>query len=73
MKHDDIEENHIRNSLCHLRYTLTPCKKIILYDHPNGARNEKNITFYKFVDLDELYSETKFKCFESDKSYYFKQ
>lgn len=71
-EHEEIEEKHIRNSLCHLRYTITPSKKIILCDHPNGVRNEKNITFYKFIDLDELYKKTKSACFESEKSYYFK-
>ena len=73
MKHDSDEENHIRNSLCHLRYTITPSKNMILCDHPNGVRNEKNTTFYKFIDLDTLYDKTKHKCFESEDSSYFKK
>ena len=72
MEHDNEEEKHIRNSMCHLRYTITPSKNMILCDHPNGVRNEKNTTFYKFLDLDELYNKTVSECFENEKSFYFK-
>lgn len=73
MEHDNEEEKHIRNSLCHLRYTITPSKNTILCDHPNGVRNEKNTTFYKFMDLDELYNKTVSECFKNEKSFYFKR
>lgn len=73
MEHENEEEKHIRNSLCHLRYTIMPSKNIILCDHSNGVRNEKNTTFYKFMDLDELYNKTVSECFENEKSFYFKR
>lgn len=69
---NDDEEKHIRNCLCHARYTLTSSDTIIFNDHRNGISNEKDSTYYAVYNLNELYNKVKKECFETRNTYYFK-
>lgn len=61
------EEEHIRNCLCHSRYTKTASNTIIMNDHVNGIRNESNCTYYGVHKIDELYISVVESCFGSKK------
>ncbi|MBQ8234871.1 MAG: hypothetical protein IJZ36_04760 [Bacilli bacterium] len=66
------EDIHIRNCLCHGRYTKTSSKKIIFKDHLNNIKNENTSTYYAMYDIEELYNNVKDECFINPK-YYFKK
>jgi hypothetical protein len=63
----DDETTHIRNCLCHGRFTKIPDVEVILCDHRNGINNEEQTTFIKKYNIDELYYQVEKLSLDYDK------
>ena len=63
----DDETSHLRNCLCHGRYTRLPVSEIILHDHRNGINNEEETTFIRKCNIDELYYQVERLAFDYDR------
>ena len=63
----DDETSHLRNCLCHGRYTRLPVSEIILHDHRNGIKNEEGTTFIRKCNIDELYYQVERLAFDYDR------
>lgn len=63
------EETHIRNCMCHSRYTKNAEPTILLIDHRNGFANETNHTFKNMYNVEELYRNVEDRYFGEQVSY----
>ena len=61
------EDRHIRNCLCHSRYTKIPGEKIVINDHRNGINNEEITTYIEEYNINELYSQVEKRSLDYDR------